>query len=359
MLTKGHRVAYWWSDDDGWLKGNVSKSLTRVVGASTIKWNVRVDFDNGDKHTLSFHLFEKRWKVFHSNEKPYSDEGKEEPQKKAAAALKNPVDKKSSKSVGEKKDVNSKAQKKDKAVKKTGEKDKKAKASKKTASKSSANGTETKPASKPTAARGDAQMKQPASLSFGPNLQSKIKEISSKIHTAAKTLSEGSGGLVNYSPNSILTVKAAHAKTSTVPDATVSTKSIGYSSSLPSGALSQDEAKKRLSKDMHQKVAQAASSQVSLISPQSPKNFECQKLAAKPTKALQSKGSMEFARSIKSLEMGQKTVMQSLYRKECKKAEHFVDYMMGPSKVGGEKTSVASSPESQGEDDLELKLDQE
>ena len=118
-LKKGQRVSYWWSDEDGWLPGYVSKTLNKVVSASTIRWTVKVNFDNTDVHTLNFHPLEKRWKVFHSNKKPEAAKKEEdEPKKKSAAAAttKKPTTKKSNKAVGDKKKV---------TAKKAGEKDKK------------------------------------------------------------------------------------------------------------------------------------------------------------------------------------------------------------------------------------------
>mmetsp|Transcript_23019 Transcript_23019/g.51342 ORF Transcript_23019/g.51342 Transcript_23019/m.51342 type:complete len:533 (-) Transcript_23019:61-1659(-) len=67
ILSEGRRIAYWWSDEDEWLKGIVSKPLTKKISPYTISWTVRVNFDNGDSHTLTFHPLEKRWKVFYPN----------------------------------------------------------------------------------------------------------------------------------------------------------------------------------------------------------------------------------------------------------------------------------------------------
>ena len=88
--------------------------------------------------------------------------------------------------------------------------------------------------------------------------------------------------LVNYSPNSILAVRAAHAKTDDPTAAhrhhhhhhhrprPLSTASIGYSPSLPPGTLSPNEKKRKHSRELERKRSRTASVQVSLISPPSP-----------------------------------------------------------------------------------------
>ena len=317
ILQKGQRIAYWWSDEDSWLKGTISKALTKVTTTSTIRWTVKVNFDNGDPtHTLTFHPLEKRWKVFHPNKKPPA-----EPKKPSTS-------KKSTKPAGEKK---TKANKKVKSDTKVGEKEKKVKAKSATATSKSVQAT----------------------LSFGPQLQSKIKEVSSKMHTA-KTPS----GLVNYSPNSILAVKAAHAKS---PVASHPTASIGYSSSLPRGTLSPDLKKRKLTQHIEEKMARTAASQVScikphydssLISPPSP--------GAKGTALSKTWDKLEVAKSkgssLKSTGSGGAPVsMESLYKSECNKAEKFVDYMTAPSK----QSPGATSPGWSDDGSLELKMDQE
>ena len=335
-LKKGQRVSYWWSDEDGWLPGYVSKTLSKVVSASTIRWTVKVNFDNTDVHTLNFHPLEKRWKVFHSNKKPEAAKKEEdEPKKKSAAAAttKKPTTKKSNKTVGDKKKV---------TAKKAGEKDKKVKAAKK---KSAA----AKVPSSTTTAKGGKQMKQ-STLSFGAQLQSKIKEVSTKMHAAKKagaaTLVGGSsvgGGLVNYSPNTIIAVKAAHAKSPIAPHPTAS---IGYCASLPPGTLSPDKKDgKKLPQELKCAYEKKRPSQVSLIGP----------LSAE----LQSKASIEYAKSVKASDKGEgKTVMQMLHKKESDKAEEFVDYMTKSDETKDKET--ASSPaESKDDGDLELKLDNE
>ena len=75
---------------------------------------------------------------------------------------------------------------------------------------------------------------------------------------------------------------------------------------------------------------------------------------------------MGYAESLKKAPSNkkgsQKSVMQSLYKSECDKADKFVDFMMGSSsRVKSQEKSVpaatAVSPDND-EDDLELKLDQ-
>ena len=311
----------------------MSKSLNKVVTASTIRWTVKVNFDNTDVHTLNFHPLEKRWKVFHSNKKPEAAKKDEDkPKKKPAATTKKPTTKKSNKTAEDKKKV---------TVKKAGEKDKKVKAAKK---KSAA----AKGSSSTTTAKGGKQMKQ-STLTFGAQLQSKIKEVSTKMHAAKKapaaTLLEGSvgGGLVKYSPNTIIAVKAAHAKS---PIAPLPTASIGYCASLPPGTLSPDKKDgKKLPQELKCAYEKKRPSQVSLIAP----------LSAE----LQSKGSIEYAKSVKTSGKGEgKTVMQMLHKKESHKAEEFVDYMTKSDQTN-EKETASSPAESKDDGDLELKLDNE
>ncbi|KAL7528257.1 hypothetical protein ACHAXR_002351 [Thalassiosira sp. AJA248-18] len=363
ILRKGQRISYWWSDEDGWLPGSVSKALAKVVTASTIKWTVKVDFDNGDQHILSFHPLEKRWKVFHSN-KPSA--AKDEPKKSAPA--------------GEKKEADKKVKANNKKV---GEKDTKVKASKKKPTAKLA-GTKSNNNSQ-TKAAANSKQKQPT-LSFGSNLQSKIKEISSRMHTAStKAPEDEDDGLVSYSPNSILAVKAAHAKSPMPPHST--TASIGYSVSFPRGTLSPDKKNgKKFTQDIEEKAARASGSQVSLVTPPSPESGICGGAKKNDNKAkkkggvamsssksssntdttaevFKSQGSMAYAKSLKtSSNGGESTVMQSLYKSECSKAEKFVDYMTGPSAVSSSckvKNAAPPSPECDDDGDLELKMDQE
>ena len=260
-------------------------------------------FDNGDVHSLTFHPLEKRWKVFHSN-KPGAPPP--EPVKKVAASTSKAT------AAGEKKDG-----KKVKA-------DKKAKGEKGKAAKSSSSSAKYSAQTKSTTNH------QPA-LSFGTNLQSKIKEISSKMHTAKTNSSENRPGL---SSPSMLAVKAAHAKS---PMKSHSTKSIGYSASFPHG----------ITKDIREEAT--------VRPPPSPKHSG----STDTTQVFKSQGSMAYAKSLKSSSTGggSSTVMQNLYKSECNKAEKFVDYMTDPNNMG-----QAKKPQSLPVDDegyLELKLNQE
>ena len=100
-LQDGQRISYWWSDEDGWLRGTISKGLKKIVTASTIKWTIAVAFDNGEKRTLPFHPLDKRWKVFHSSVKPSITLSPDEPKKKSVS-VKFPVSTKATKAMGEK-----------------------------------------------------------------------------------------------------------------------------------------------------------------------------------------------------------------------------------------------------------------
>ena len=62
-LRAGRRISYWWSTEEGWLDGRVSKAPAKVVTKNTIRWKVGVVFDNGDGHALDFHPMEGRWRV--------------------------------------------------------------------------------------------------------------------------------------------------------------------------------------------------------------------------------------------------------------------------------------------------------
>ena len=336
-------------------------------------------------HTLNFHPLEKRWKVFNFNKKPTS---LGEPKKNLAAVKKSSTT--TTIKLGEKK-----ADKKIKPAtsKKSGDKDKKVKAIKK------------KPAAVKAAkpSKGGKQMKQ-STLSFGTKLQSKIKEVSSKMHTskaaskstsssttakiktssiaAAKAAANESSsttetnvtsatklvvsknGLVRYSPNAILAVMAVHTKSKspTQPTPSFSTVSIGYCETLPPGTLSPDKKDgKKLSKKLEQNRKRKAPAQLSLISgdvtlisppsPQ-PKGYPIQ-LNAVSSAVSQSQSSSIYAKSRKVDKKGEETVMKTLYKKECDKAEEFVDYMKGEKKY--DDSSEAGSKD---DSELELKLDQ-
>lgn len=343
------------------MPGYVSKALTKHVTASSIKWTVKVNFDNGDVHSLSFHPLEKRWRVFQSNKKPVAAATTAEEttsNKKKAAAAKKSVTKKTT-AVGEKKkDGKVKA---DKKKKKAGEKDKKVVKAKKSTAKSTNSAT--------SKSKGGKQMKQ-STLSFGSQLQSKIKEVSSKMHTAKKadaaagsdesekksiTTATVGGGLVRYSPNTIIAIKAAHAKSqSNSPEAAQPPVSIGYCETLPPGTLSPDKKNgRKVPIALEKAYRKRAPTQLSLIGHTSPQ-LNNAKQAAK-TALLQSQQGSNKDNHANSTKSDNEQTMKNLYKKECNKAKEFVAQM----KTEEKSNSSSSSPESQGDGDLELKLDQE
>jgi len=169
---------------------------------------------------------------------------------------------------------------------------------------------------------------------------------------------------VRYSPNAILAVKAVHTKSKspTQPTPSFSTVSIGYCETLPPGTLSPDKKDgKKLSKKLEQNRKRKAPAQLSLISgdvtlisppsPQ-PKGYPIQ-LNAVSSAVSQSQSSSIYAKSRKVDKKGEETVMKTLYKKECDKAEEFVDYMKGEK-----KDDDASEAGSKDDSELELKLDQ-
>jgi len=350
-LREGTRISYWWSDEDGWLPGIISKSLSKVVTSTTVRWTVKVGFDNGDDHMLAFHPLEKRWKVFRSNgeEAKTVRESKLNESPKKLAAVEKSASQQSTKPVGGKKVVRRKASKKT-----TEGKDKKTKAASEnsiTAQSSSAYKSHIT-----TQAKGEdkqqTKQKRQSTLSFGTDLQSKIREISSKMHnTASAAKSPSSSSIADKLAN------------------------IGYGPSLPRGTLPPDE-KKTLPQDAEE-IAKKKATQVSLFRPSSleaRKNSQVaacgKKLAASAENTEKvvnkSQGSTGYAESLKKAPSekkgSQKSVMQSLYKSECDKADKFVDFMTGSSaRVKSQEKSVpaasAVSPDTD-EDDLELKLDQ-
>ena len=229
---------------------------------------------------------------------------------------------------------------------------------------------------------------------------------------------DGKDLLVRYSPASILAVRAAHAKSSTallVPGSSTSvattsssssslgqsssfggiqsstttllphsTTSIGYSPSLPRGTLSPNEKSKRHSRELERKVKSTKAYQVSLISPQDPmststtminnnetKKKKYSKTQVTTTTAVTGATSIKLSTKTKKIDNNKTTTtaattttttvdsaitLQGLLKRECNRADVFVDYMTASTKVG---VAAASSPESMESDSLELKLDQE
>ena len=267
--------------EDGWLKGTVTKPLNKVVTKTTIGWFVNVRFDNGDNHRLDFDPKERRWKVLPEDWNAAAGQARASSVKPSATAKVAFRLTKGQAQPG-------------KAT--THEKEKKVNA---------------------------------AAPSFGPQLQSKIKELSSKMHK------ETCSGEVDVEGLASVTAKAAHAK--------------------PSSKSSQSHAIKK-------KSAKARPEQASLISPSSPTQGShgverTEGSAAtgswKDAEAVRSKSSRDYAESMKA--PGAHTVSHDLHKSECEKAEKFVNYMTEPSKAN-KRTS--SSPGS-GDGDLELKLDHE
>ena len=265
--------------EDGWLKGTVTKPLNKVVTKTTIGWFVNVRFDNGDNHRLDFDPKERRWKVLPEDWNAAAGQARASSVKPSATAKVAFRLTKGQAQPG-------------KAT--THEKEKKVNA---------------------------------AAPSFGPQLQSKIKELSSKMHK------ETSSGEIDVDGLASVIAKTTHAK--------------------PSSKSSHDTKKK---------AAKARPEQASLISPSSPTQGShgverTEGTAAtgswKDAEAVRSQASMDYAESMKA--PGAHTVSHDLHKGECEKAEKFVNYMTEPSKAN-KRTS--SSPGS-GDGDLELKLDHE
>ncbi len=161
------------------------------------------------------------------------------------------------------------------------------------------------------------------SLSFGFQLQSKVQDVASKMHATNNS------------------VKAENAAT---VEKCFSTERVTHCSSLPPETLSSVGAKQKHA----QCAARDVTSQTSHSSAQS-------KLNSSSTKT--SKSSIQSSTSLPA--PGQ-TVLQTLYKKECGKANEFVDYMTAPTKTNSRRDRVApSSPGSEDEHGLVLILDQE
>lgn len=282
IFQAGRRVAYWWSDEDGWLPGTVAKALSRVVTASTIKWTVKVAFENGDAHVLAFHPTEQRWKAWMPAEEPSSAESvNASPRKKTAGKAGKAKPEVNGKKTGEKSDI---PRVKPPAAAKM---PRKSQASK-----------------KPPATTRPLPQSAP-SLSFGPGLQSRLKELSSKMHTTSVAAARD-GDALRPSPHSVCAARAANA--------------------APRGSLKHGPAPP----------------------PRVPDGKEgMREPSAPPARAAATVG------------------VAALYKSECKKADTFVDYMTAgsPTKAAGrgERSAAASSPSSASsvEGDLELKLDRE
>mmetsp|Transcript_26647 Transcript_26647/g.55647 ORF Transcript_26647/g.55647 Transcript_26647/m.55647 type:complete len:776 (+) Transcript_26647:108-2435(+) len=66
LLQPPTRVLFWWDDDLGWIKGRVTKGLSKKLTKYSIKWLVSIFFEHdGEIETLDFFPKGlKRWKVF-------------------------------------------------------------------------------------------------------------------------------------------------------------------------------------------------------------------------------------------------------------------------------------------------------
>lgn len=194
--------------------GNIVKGLKKIVTTSTIKWTITVAFDNGDKHTLTFHPLDKRWKIFKPtvkaseelrkeivNDHPASTKSTKKSESSSVGGKKNVVSTKSvgGESVDEKKCT---LIKKSKVVNKD-----------KQAGKLSSNSSKSSSTSKP---KGYKQL----SLSFGLHAQSqKAKEVSSNIHTPKNAFAAKKTD-ANVSELSLST-KCSSERSSLLPDNTL------------------------------------------------------------------------------------------------------------------------------------------
>mmetsp|Transcript_21752 Transcript_21752/g.52594 ORF Transcript_21752/g.52594 Transcript_21752/m.52594 type:complete len:641 (-) Transcript_21752:438-2360(-) len=363
VLTTGRRISYWWSQEDGWLPGCVTKSLHKIVTPQTIRWSVGIDFDNGDQHAaLGFHPLEKRWKVLGVVDgRPSSSSGpaaaKAEPGEHESA----PQAKESSPKKKRKKKKKSTEPKTSKSSESAGSK---AKAAKEKAAARSFSASKPKvdgPTYTNAHTHARTHTQERPSFSFGARLQSKIKEAASKMRAAADG-APAAEGLVSYSPNSILAVRAAHARTPAKAPAGSSTRSIGFSSPLPPGTLSTNDAEGCAAR---YPPSATAPSTVASASRAAPTAKDASAVSSRGDgEAMHSRASAEYARSIRLSSGGDggPTVMQSLYRRERERADDFVDYMTKPSGKDGEERGCAarepSSPEGSEDGDLELTLDQ-
>jgi hypothetical protein len=319
ILQKDQRISYWWSDEDGWLRGNISKGLKRVVTTSTIKWTLTVAFDNGDKQTLTFHPQDKRWRVFHPRGTEAIDKSKKKPpviEKQTPASSSDTA----KLPVGETGVVQRKttSNTKSNANRKSANEEKKAaKSNEKSASASNSTST-----SKP---KGYKQL----SLSFGVQLQSKVQEVASKIHTSSNL------------------VTALHA---TALDSCVPVESTGIGSSVHPKCLSSNDSKQKPLPDNGETVVACCNVTTQVVSrtssPSSKHNTTSIKNSKSHTTPLPAPPG--------------KSVLQTLYKKECGKANDFVDYMTTSSNSMTSKRDRVGSALSPGSDDgrsLELILD--
>merc|ERR1719253_2486899 len=216
-----------------------------------------------------------------------------------------------------------------------------------------AEGAGKKPAAKTASSAGatkkSVSKKQPlpqsiSAMSFGPHLQSKLKQLSSKIHMNVSR----DDALVSYSPNSILAVHHAHARS---PPAA--------GPSRPPGTLPVRGAQDAAEEGGTRTGAARAASRPRHPVMTPPGAGNGMRRAEEDTDGIGG-GKLRGATEASS---GKPTmVLQELYKSQCKKADTFVDYMVGRPEAkaagNGKQAAVASSPSSSSEEGgLELKLD--
>jgi hypothetical protein len=364
---------------DGWLTGHVVKVPTKYSTSTTIGYKVGIDFDNGDRNQLlTFNPKDERWRIYNIGEKR-NDDG-------------------SGGGGGAGTTTHAQAKKDDlsnKEMKKTTEKKKK----------NVKNNIKVKDQSTSlvVATRRDAKTAKSVKKEDVSDFVDRMMlttTTTTSMTTATKMSSIPTNNkdkdskelLVRYSPASILAVRAAHAKSSTttsVASATSSSSSgifpsssststttttIGYSPSLPRGTLSPNEKSKRHSRELERKVKSTKAYQVSLICPQDPmmstasttimmntNEMKKKKYSKTPTAAtpgatsstkLPTKDNNNKTTTTTTSTVDNAVTLQGLMKRECNRADVFVDYMTASTKVG-------VAPESTESDSLELKLDQE
>lgn len=278
-LQNGQRISYWWSDTDGWLKGTIYKGLKRIVTTSTIKWTITVVFDNGDKHTLPFHPQDKRWKMFHP-QNVRSSLITDRLKKPSVSEKINPVPLDINNPVGHQDAHHAEVSNKESnANRKLTDADKKLVKSNEKFSTS------------------ESKRYKQLPLSFGFQLQSKVQEVTSKIHTSSAT------------NNKVMNAPVAGSCFPAVES--------GFHAPLPPKPRTNDVTETKTSVDVREEsVARALTLHVSNSSP--------------PSKRNNSKYSIK---SSISLTRPSQTVLQTLYKKECGKATEFVDYMTAPTEI--------------------------
>jgi hypothetical protein len=180
----------------------------------------------------------------------------------------------------------------------------------------------------------DSKPAESSVFSFTPNLKSKLQEISSKLFKRESKRSDSPPDISAVAAKAQAKVASKHAASnaisfSTKPKLTKPSSSLaGVTKIAPQSSVVDSLAK---SKGWHQTVEKSA-------------------------------GSVKYAETLKSSSSNatsgsqQRTLMQSLYKNECDKADNFVNYMTAGSKTSGQPASPESSVQS-GSDDLDVKID--